>query len=136
MKAEGLFGEGKWKSVGAKLRADENPFEGAVREVLEETGLVVSNLKPHGVLSFYFGQKIEADWVVYVFSTNAFKGRLKSSEEGTLRWFAFDEIPYHDMWEDDKYWLPFLLKGKRLHGDFYFNKEGTKLEEFNLQIDS
>ena len=134
-KSAGLFGEGRWNGVGGKLKAGEAPREGAAREALEETGLRVSNLKPHGVLNFYFGQKAVPDWVVHVFSTGSFEGGLEPSEEGTLRWFALDEIPYDEMWQDDRHWLPLLLEGRRFNGDFYFNEDGTELLDFNLEIE-
>jgi hypothetical protein len=25
-------------------------------------------------------------------------------------WFSIDEIPFDKMWEDDKYWMPRILK--------------------------
>lgn len=134
-KSAGLFGEGKWNGVGGKLKAMETPHEGAAREALEETGLLVLNLKLHGVLNFYFGDRDELDWVVHVFSTITFEGRLKPSGEGVLRWFAVDEIPYGEMWQDDEHWLPLLLEGRRFDGDFYFNKEGTELIDFDLKIE-
>lgn len=132
-KSAGLFGEGKWNGVGGKLKAGESPKEGATREALEETGFSVSQLKSHGVLNFYFGQKATPDWIVYVFSTNLFKGKLVSNEEGILQWFPLNEVPYDEMWEDDKHWLPLLLAGKRFKGDFYFDKNGIKLLDFDLK---
>jgi len=132
-KSAGFFGEGKWNGVGGKLRLGESPSEGVKREVLEETGLQVSQLKLHGVLKFYFGRVEKPEWTVYVFSTRVFKGKLKSSEEGLLQWFAFGEIPYEQMWQDDKYWLPLLLKNRDFSGDFYFNGDGTELLDFNLE---
>ena len=133
-KSGGLFGEGKWNGVGGKLKFGEPVKDGAIREVLEETGLLVSQLKPHGVLNFFFGKKAKADWAIHVFSTKIFKGKLKSSEEGILRWFHLYEIPYDEMWDDDKHWLPLLLEGKQFRGKFYFNENGTKLLEFNLKL--
>lgn len=135
MKSAGRFGEGKWNGVGGKLNAGEHPKEGVVREALEETGFLVSKLRKHGILKFYFGQNVTPDWLVYVFSTRYFEGCLKSSEEGVLRWFTIDEIPYEDMWEDDKHWLPLLLEGKQFSGNFYFNEKGTKLLVHYLKID-
>jgi len=136
LKSAGLFGEGKWNGVGGKLRAGELPVEAAMREVLEETDLVVSNLRSHGILSFYFGQKKKVDWLVHVFSTRSFQGHLTPSDEGSLKWFAIEDIPYDAMWQDDRHWLPLLLEGKVFQGVFYFNKDGSKLLDFHLQSSS
>lgn len=132
-KAAGLFGEGKWNGVGGKLEVGEAPREGAAREVLEETGLRVSHLTPHGVLNFYFGRRGEPDWVVHVFSAERFEGEVKASEEGALRWFPVSEIPYGEMWRDDEHWLPLLLEGRRFHGDFYFNDDGSELLDHRIE---
>ena len=37
-KAEGKFGEGKWNGPGGKIKPEETPLEGVIREVQEETG--------------------------------------------------------------------------------------------------
>ena len=133
-KSAGFFGEGKWNGVGGKLKPGESLNEGVKREVFEETGLQISQHKFHGILKFYFGKIKSPDWIVYVFSTRVFKGNLKSSEEGFLHWFSFDEIPYDQMWQDDKYWLPLLIKNRNFTGDFYFNDKGTILNNYNLEF--
>lgn len=132
-KSKGLFGADKWNGVGGKLKPNETPEEGVKREVLEETSLRMVSFKFHGILNFYFGDRNEPDWIVHVFSTRAFEGKPRSSKEGKLQWFTFEEVPYDEMWQDDKHWLPLLLEGKNFEGDFYFDKEGEKLLDFSLK---
>lgn len=132
-KAAELFGGGKWNGLGGKIHPNESPEHACIREVLEESGLIVSSLKYHGLLKFWFGDGSEPDWIVHVFSTNSFEGQLKEGIEGILRWIEFDKIPYQEMWGDDRYWLPLLLEGKTFYGEFYFNKEGTKLLDQKLK---
>ena len=94
LKDPGRFGEGKWNGAGGKLVPSESPEHGVVREVEEETGLMLRSVTMHGVLDFYFGEKPEPDWVVHVVSSSDFSGEpLEVSEEGALRWFRFDEVP-------------------------------------------
>lgn len=133
-KSKGLFGADKWNGVGGKLKQNETPEEGAKREVFEETGLKILNPEFHGILSFYFGDRKEPDWIVYVFSAKALEGKPRPSEEGLLRWFALKEIPYDEMWQDDRHWLPLLLRGNKFEGSFYFDKEGKELLDFNLKV--
>ena len=38
------------------------------------------------------------------------------------RWFSVDQIPYSEMWPDDKHWFPLFLQGSKFSG--YFKFEG------------
>jgi 8-oxo-dGTP diphosphatase len=132
-KARGLFGEGKWNAPGGKLRLGENPATGASREMREETGLKVDQLSFGGLLNFYLGDSKELDQTVFVFSSTRFTGRLRRSREGELKWFPINQIPYDDMWEDDRLWLPMLLDGKSFFGDFYFTDNYGKLVSHRIE---
>ena len=133
-KSTGRFGEGKWNGAGGKLRSGENPIEGVIREVYEETGLKIKQPKHHGILKHYFGDRSKPAWVVHIFSAKEFLGKLMEGEEGILKWFPIEEIPYTEMWEDDRHWLPLLLDDKIFDGDFYFNKEATELHDYKLNV--
>jgi len=132
-KTQGRFGEGKWNGPGGKLKPGETPEECAMREVKEETGLRVRDVRLHGALKHYFGDVDEPTWVVYQFAATDYKGDIKESEEGELRWFPVDEIPYEEMWQDDEHWLPLLLEGKRFEGEFHFNKDATQLLDYSIR---
>ena len=130
-KATGI-GKDKWYPKGGKVRPDETPEAGVAREVYEETGLRVTNLRHHGEVVCYFGHDAPPVWAVRIFSTSHFKGSLKESSEGVLKWFPLSEIPYDEMWQDDRYWLPLLLEGKDFDGTFYFNEDASRLLDFKL----
>jgi 8-oxo-dGTP diphosphatase len=72
--------------------------------------------------------------MVFQFSSDDFEGEPKESDEGILRWFSFDKIPYHEMWQDDEYWLPLILEGKMFDGDFYFNEDGSELLRHSISL--
>ena len=132
-KTKGRFGEGKWNGPGGKLKPGETSEECAVREVKEETGLTVSDVHLHGALKHYFGDVDQPTWNVYQFAATEHQGDPKESEEGELRWFPVDQIPYDEMWQDDEHWLPLLLKGKRFEGEFYFNEDATQLLDYSIR---
>ncbi len=135
LKAKGKFGEGFWNAPGGKIESSESEEEATKREVLEETGLAVSDLKIAGKLEFYFGEgKRRPDWTAVVFKTDRFSGRLKErGDEGVLGWFDKDKLPMNQMWEDDRYWLPLLIRGVRFRGRFEFTADSKRLVKYELE---
>ena len=132
-RAEGLFGAGKWSGLGGKVEAGESKEQACVREVFEESGLLVGGLKYHGSLEFRF-ENTQESIIGYVFSTRSFRGQLTESSEGILRWIDFDEIPYSEMWVDSRYWLPLLIEGKDFNGEFHFDQEVSKVLDYKLKV--
>ncbi len=60
-----------------------------------------------------------------MFLVDAWEGEVIESDEMVPAWFPLNEIPYDQMWEDDVYWLPALLDGKFVTGDFLFDGDDT-----------
>lgn len=132
-KAKGRFGEGKWNMPGGKLKDGETCFDAVKREVLEETGLKVEKLSEVGKVNFFFENSNEPVWVVHIFSAKIFSGTEMPSEEGLLEWFDLKNLPFNEMWPDDRYWYPMLLSGKRFEGDFHYTKGFEKLLNYRLR---
>lgn len=128
LKAKGRFGGGFWNAPGGKIARGESAEQAVKREVLEETGLTVGRVENMGHLEFYFGPgKERPDWIAEVFLTTEFCGEICESEEGRLEWFSKDKLPITQMWEDDQYWLPLLVEGKKFHGVFEFSADSKIL---------
>ena len=128
LKANGRFGGGFWNAPGGKIAEGESAEQAARREVFEETGLAVDRLENMGHLDFYFGSgKGRPDWAAEVFLTADFRGEIRESEEGRLEWFSKEKLPIDQMWEDDRYWLPLLLEGRKFTGVFEFTGDSKRL---------
>lgn len=52
------------------------------------------------------------------------------------QWFPLDQIPFADMWPDDSYWFPLLLKKKKFHGYFKFQGQDTILDYKLCEVDT
>lgn len=134
LKADGKFGGGFWNAPGGKIEDGETPENAAIREVREETGFEIRRLENSGHLEFYFGHgKKRPDWTAEVYTSSDFDGTLKESDEGKLGWFSKDELPMDKMWEDDRHWLPLLVKGTRFHGIFEFTQDSKRLVSYSIR---
>jgi len=138
MKKRG-FGAGKWNGIGGKLdpkKGDTNVIDVAVRETEEEIGVKIKNLEKVAVLSFYFPSVAKEegwDQEVHVFLVKNWEGEPTETEEMAPKWFKESEIPFKKMWSDDELWLPYVLRGKKLKGDFIFRDEEI-IEKHNIKF--
>ena len=129
-KSKGLFDQGKWNAPGGKILPNEEPQTCAVREVFEETGLIVENTEQIGLLHFYKNsQRENPDWIVHAFLAHQSIGGPIDGREGRLKRFKIDALPFDEMWQDDQYWCRLALERTRLEGWFYFSGD------FENQID-
>ena len=48
------------------------------------------------------------------------------------KWFPIEDIPYDQMWADDRHWLPLVLKGSHFRAHFTFRGQST-LTEYVVQ---
>jgi 8-oxo-dGTP diphosphatase len=76
---------------GGHLEHGESIVESTIREMKEETGLLVSNLQNCGFVQWYNPAK-DLQYIVFLFKTNTYTGTLKDSAEGNVRWMTLDEM--------------------------------------------
>lgn len=121
MKKRG-FGKGKWNGPGGKLRHNETPEEACIRETQEELGITPLNIQK--VAEHVFLYPATSETVIgHIFLATSFTGTPTESEEMAPQWFALCDIPYQQMWDDDIYWLPAVLTGRKLRCSFTFDQD-------------
>jgi 8-oxo-dGTP diphosphatase len=135
LKAEGRFGGGLWNAPGGKIDDGESAEAAVLRELREETGLLVHAPAQRGHLTFYFGDVLEAAFSVYVFTSDSFAGDIVASDEGILEWHAVDDLPYRRMWPDDVFWLSHVLAGRRVRGTFRLSDDMSEVVEHQLSVE-
>jgi len=94
---------------------------GALREVREEVGVSILDSEARGELRFQFtdGYSIH----VHVFVSTRFEGDPIETDEALPMWVKIADIPYAEMWADDRIWLPRVLDGASVNGKFIFSKD-------------
>ncbi|WP_276300330.1 8-oxo-dGTP diphosphatase [Halorussus lipolyticus] len=129
-KKRGL-GEGLYLGPGGKVEEDETPRECVVREVEEEIGVTPRDPEKVGEFRFVMGD--DSGMFAHVFRAEEFSGTPEESSEADPEWFDYDSLPYDQMWDDDRYWMPHLLDGETFAGEFVFDEDGDELRDWEVE---
>jgi len=84
------IGYERWNGVGGHVEKGENPLEAAKREVYEETGLIISNLKLK-YISLVEGDE-NTGVCLFIFQGYSNNLKLLKSNEGKINWFSIPEL--------------------------------------------
>ena len=117
IKKKNDFHEGKWNGLGGKFEQGETPEECVIREVKEESGLLLVNPKLHGFITFPMFD-CKKDWYVFMFTSDKFSGELIDSKEGKLEWIPDEKLLDLNLWDGDRIFLPWLEDDKFFSAKF------------------
>ena len=92
---------------GGHVEPGESFVEACIREMREETGLTVSNVRLCGVKQFPQGDN---RYIVFLFKTDSFEGKLCSSEEGRMEWVSLDRLEEYSTVSDLRELLAVMLR--------------------------
>ena len=130
MKKRG-FGEGRWNGFGGKVEPGEEIEDAAKRELQEEAGVTTKDMTKLGILEFEFRGNPEI-LEVHVFKVLKIEGEPQESDEMRPEWFDIKDIPFEEMWPDDKHWFPLFFADKKFRGEFLFD-EANSIIDMNLE---
>ena len=117
------FGFGKWNGVGGKVEEKETPEEAMIRETQEEISVTPIEYEKIGIIRFveYIKEELTTN-DMHLYIATKWQGVPKESEEMQPKWFSINNLPWEEMFSDDKYWLPLVLEGKKLDAFFEYDK--------------
>lgn len=109
--------------IGGKVTPNENPYQAAIREVLEETGITIKNIKLKAVsLEMHPERPDMTNWFIFHFSADYQSGKIKETDEGKLLFLSPEEF------KKERLFAPV-----RRIADHIFNpKDGTVFASFEL----
>lgn len=105
---------------GGHVDIGESIVKSVIREVKEETGLEISNLKPCGLKDWYdFKKKMR--YIVFFYKTDTYSGNLiNRSNEGENKWMSVDEIINSDLVASDFIEMLNIFIGKEKFTEFFY----------------
>lgn len=113
---------------GGKKEPVETMEECVIRETLEETGIKIENPVQVGYIEFP-----TKEFYVHVFKSTEFTGNLhEKSDEVNLFWVDEDKIPYDQMREADRNFLPEIIAGKYVKRRFIYDEDFHVIDIIDL----
>lgn len=101
-----------WKGIafpGGHAEPGESFMDSAVREVKEETGLDVRNLRLCGIIHWDNPEKREK-YIVLAYKTGEFSGVLKeATDEGRVFWVKKEKLPGMQLCNNFERYLEFFM---------------------------
>jgi 8-oxo-dGTP diphosphatase len=93
----------RYNGVGGHVERDEDPLTSVRREILEETGLVVRDLRLRAI--YHVDAGADTGIVVYAFTAYSDNRNVVANDEGSLHWIPRQQLGEYDLVDD----LPILL---------------------------
>lgn len=81
--------EGYYDIPGGKIEEGENPKQTAIREMKEETGINIQNLKYKGIMTIEYPDRM---FIFDTFISKEYEGEPQEFEENTSEWIDIDEL--------------------------------------------
>lgn len=98
----------QYNGVGGHIERDEDPLDGAIREIREETGLTVRDVRLRAIYNINAGQTTGI--VLFVFTAwSDRRDAVADEREGTLHWIRRNQVLELDLVEDIPHILPRVL---------------------------
>jgi 8-oxo-dGTP diphosphatase len=113
--------QGKWNGLGGKLEPGETPEECVIREVREESGLIIKSPVMKGFLTFPGFDGFD-DWYVFVYVVDNFEGEMIDSNEGVLKWIPDGDLEKLEVWEGDRMFMKWILQPHFFSAKFLYEK--------------
>lgn len=132
VKKQNDINKDKWIGVGGHFEKAESPDECLLREVKEETGLMLNSYKFCGIVTFVSKEDGKEDIFEYMclYTSDDFSGELIECDEGQLEWVKKSELKNLNFWEGDYIFLNLIEKNVPFFSLKLIYNNGKLIETF------
>ncbi|MBU0975197.1 MAG: NUDIX domain-containing protein [Patescibacteria group bacterium] len=119
--------------IGGKIENGESAEEAVAREVEEEIKVKLQELTRIGKVIFLFPNKPAWNQEVYIYASTRWEGEPTETEPIKPNWYSTDKLPASQMWEDNLYIIPEVLKGKKIDAIFLYDNN-KRVVEYHIKV--
>ncbi len=123
---------GKYNGLGGKVDSTEDVYTGMKREIFEESGLEVKEMKLRGTIIWTGFGKAQESWLGFIFLiTDYINKPLSYCREGELEWVPIEQIKSLPLWDGDHHYIDLIFDNKEelFHGNMSY--DGPKMKKFS-----
>lgn len=116
--------QGIYLPIGGHVEDGEDIANAAIREVKEESGIIVNTVDLTGIVNIRGQSTGENDITMFLFTSSDFAGEPITGNEGSFAWVDQDKLDAINLYEGDKIFLKYLFNSQFFVLDFKY--EGFK----------
>lgn len=132
VKKENDIHYGKYNGLGGKARHTETPLECVIREVKEESGLLIKEPVLKGIIRFPYFDGTNT-WTVFVYRADKFSGKISVCNEGDLVWIDIKDLNKINLWEGDRYFLKYVFDKKSFFYAIFYYRD-FRLIDYRIEV--
>ena len=122
----------QYNGVGGHIERDEDPLTSAKREILEETGLIVTNLQLCAV--YNIDANAATGIVLFVFTAESNTRGIIANDEGTLHWIPQKDVMQVDLVEDLPIILPRILAMDKADAPLFVHVSYDQMDNIHMRF--
>ena len=112
---------------------DETLDEALEREVKEEVGVTVTSYHSVGEVTFLFPSKPKWNQRVHVYIVDGWEGEPMETDVIKPEWYDVECVPFDQMWDDSKYYVPLVLGGQAVKATFVYGSDNRTVIEKSVK---